>query len=97
MIRLLSKFAIIAALSSILFAGAAQADQRTVRLKVPGMFCATCPFVVSKSLRRVAGVVSVKTSLADKTATVVFDDARTSVDALTSATKNAGYPSHVEK
>ena len=32
-------------------------------------------------------------SYKDKTATVIYDDARVNLSALTSATTNAGYPS----
>jgi mercuric ion binding protein len=41
----------------------------------------------------VPGVAKVAVSYADKAAVVTFDDARTAVPALISATTNAGYPS----
>ena len=84
---------IVLALSLGLTAGPALAAEQTVTLKVPGMFCASCPFIVKSALSKVKGVHSVKTSLADHTAVVVYDDALTNLDALTSATKNAGYDS----
>lgn len=71
----------------------AQAAERTVTLKVPGMNCAACPYIVSGALKKVAGVKSVRTSLKQRTAVVVYDDAQTGVPQLTKATGAAGYPS----
>lgn len=68
------------------------ADQ-TVTLSVPGMNCAACPITVKKALSKVPGVSKIEISLDKRVATVMFDDARTSVDALTHATGEAGYPS----
>ena len=45
------------------------------------------------ALNKVDGVSQVDVSYADLEAVVTFDDARTSVEALTEATINAGYPS----
>ncbi len=57
------------------------------------MTCATCPIVVKKALSQVDGVAKVTVSLEKKEAVVTFDDEKTSVDALTTATTNAGFPS----
>lgn len=73
------------------------AAKKTVILDVPGMYCATCPITVKKSLLKVEGVQSVKTSLKDKTAIVTFDDQVVEVDDLTFATENAGYASTLKK
>ena len=78
---------------SLLASSAALASQKTVTLSVPGMYCATCPITVKGSLTAVPGVAAVKVSLANKTAIVTFDDAKTAVPALIAATTNAGYPS----
>ena len=72
---------------------AALAGERTVTLAVKNMYCAACPHTVKASLEAVPGVTKVAVSYEDKTAIVTFDDAKTGVDALTSATTNAGYPS----
>lgn len=72
---------------------AALAAERTVTLAVQNMYCAACPHTVKSSLQAVPGVKAVSVSLRDKTATVTFDDAKTDVKALTTATTNAGYPS----
>jgi periplasmic mercuric ion binding protein len=72
---------------------AAFASEQTVKLAVQNMICADCPFIVKKSLERVPGVARVTVSYKDKTAVVTYDDAKTNVEALTTATTNAGYPS----
>jgi periplasmic mercuric ion binding protein len=69
------------------------AAERTVTLAVRNMDCAACPHTVRASLQAVPGVKSVVVSLQARTAVVTYDDARTNLSALTSATTNAGYPS----
>ena len=71
----------------------ASAALRTVTLSVPGMTCATCPITIKKALLKVAGVEKVVVSYEKLEAVVTYDDAKTTVDALTNATKQAGYPS----
>lgn len=72
---------------------AALAAERTVTLAVQNMYCAACPHTVKSSLQSVPGVKAVSVSFENKTAVVTFDDAKTNVKALTTATTNAGYPS----
>lgn len=76
---------------------AVYAASRTVSLEVAGMSCVTCPITVKKALSRVEGVASVDVNFKHKQATVTFDDARTSADALTQATAHAGFPSSVRR
>lgn len=57
------------------------------------MYCAACPHTVRASLQAVPGVKNVTVSLRQKTAMVTYDDAKTDVMALTTATTDAGYPS----
>ena len=71
----------------------ASAAQRTVTLTVNNMYCEACPYMVKKTLERVSGVSQASVSFKDKTAVVVFDDAKASVDDLTRATTKAGFPS----
>jgi mercuric ion binding protein len=61
------------------------------------MTCAACPITVKKALDKVNGVEKVDVSLEKKEAVVTFDDAKTKVEALLNATKNAGYPSVVKR
>jgi mercuric ion binding protein len=84
----------IAAVLSLLAApSTVSAAPRTVTLSVPGMTCAACPITIKKALLKVAGVQKVEVSYEKLEAIVTYDDAKTNVDALTNATKRAGYPS----
>lgn len=74
----------------------AVAAQRTVVLSVPSMNCAACPITVRKALEKVPGVQAVRATLEPPEAVVTFDDAKTSVDRLTEASEQAGYPSSVK-
>jgi mercuric ion binding protein len=82
-----------AATAATLLTGPGLAADKTVTLDVPGMSCELCPLTVKKALSKVPGVSSVNASYERKEAVVTFDDAKASVDALTKATANAGYPS----
>ena len=87
--------ALIAILASS--SAAALAGTKTVTLAVPGMDCEACPITVRKALSRVPGVAKVSASLARKEAVVTYDDSKATLDALTKATANAGYPSTVRQ
>ena len=71
----------------------AMAADRTLTLAVSNMDCAACPSLVKGSLEAVPGVAKVAVSFKDKTATIIYDDAKANVNQLTSATTKAGYPS----
>lgn len=73
---------------------AAFAAERTVTFAVDNMTCASCPYIVKTSMEAVPGVSNVAVSFEAKTATVTFDDAKTSPDAIAVASMNAGYPAH---
>lgn len=78
---------------SFMAAAPAVATERTVTLAVQNMHCASCPFIVKESLRAVPGVTSVAVSYAEEAAIVTYDDSKVGLNALTTATTNAGYPS----
>jgi len=84
----LSAFAV-----GIIASPAVMAADKTITLAVNNMDCAACPSIVKGSLQAVPGVAKVAVSFKDKTATIVYDDAKTDVNQLTSATTRAGYPS----
>lgn len=88
-------------LASFVLAGViaapAWAATQTVTLSVPGMTCAACPITVKQALTKVDGVTKTDVSFERREAIVTFDDAKTNVQALTEATKNAGYPSTAVK
>ena len=73
------------------------AATQTVKLSVPGMTCATCPITVKKALSKVEGVSTTDVNFDKREAVVTFDDAKTSVQKLTKATEDAGYPSSVKQ
>ena len=86
LVRLLAAAAFVSAVPAL-------AAERTVTLAVDNMTCELCPPIVKKSLARVPGVAKTDVSAERHTATVVFDDRKTTVAALVAATTNAGYPS----
>ncbi len=90
----MNKLITVLALAVALSAPAWAATQ-TVTLSVTGMKCAACPITIKKALNKVEGVEKVEVNLEKKEALVTFDDAKTTVEALLEATKNAGYPSTV--
>ena len=72
-------------------------EEKTITLNVPGMYCPTCPFTVRKSLEKLDGVKSVKTSSETKTAIVTYDSSKLTIDDLIKATTDVGYPSTVKE
>jgi periplasmic mercuric ion binding protein len=52
---------------------------------------------VKRSLTKVDGVTKADISLQKREAVVTYDDAKTNVEALLKATKDAGYPSTLKK
>lgn len=72
------------------------AAQRTVTLTVHNMYCEACPYMVKRTLERVSGVLSASVSFKDKSAVVVFDDAKIGVQDLINATTKSGFPSELK-
>ena len=88
---------IIASLVAVLLlATSAHAGERTAIFSVPGMTCALCPITVKTAMGRVDGVISAEADLESKSAEVVFDDTRTSIEVIKEASANAGYPASLE-
>ena len=52
---------------------------------------------VKRSLTKIDGVTKVDVSLEKAEAVVSFDDAKTTLEALTKATTNAGFPSTLKR
>lgn len=91
----MKRIAVVVALVVTLTAPA-WAAVRTVTLSVPGMTCAACPITVRKALSKIPGVEKTEVSFEKREAIVTFEDTKTNVEALTKATKDAGYPSTVK-
>ena len=85
------------AVTLVLLTSPAWAAPKTVTLAVPGMTCETCPITVKMALNKVKGVTKVNVDFDKKEAVVTFDDAKTTVAALTKATKDAGYPATLKE
>lgn len=79
------------ALTGLLSATPLLAAEKTVNFSVPGMTCASCPFIVEAAMGEVAGVMSVSADSESKTALVVFDDEVTTFEEIAEASAFAGY------
>lgn len=84
-------------IGSVMVSHVALAGERTVTFAVENMYCASCPYTVKKSMASVPGVTRVDVSFEAKTATVTFDDVKTTADAIGAASANAGYPARAVK
>ena len=73
----------------------AKTDQQTLTFAIDKMTCAGCPITVRKAMEKVSGVEKVKVDFEAKTATVTFDPASATPEAIAAASTNAGYPAHV--
>lgn len=78
-------------------ATAIAAGAKTATLDVTNMDCAACPITVRKALEKVPGVDTAKVDFKTKRAVVAFDPAKTTPEALTKATADAGFPSSVKQ
>ena len=83
-------------MSGIVFALSAglatAAAPKTVVLDVQNMTCAACGITIGKALDEVPGVQSKQVDAEAATVTVVFDPSRTSVQAVSQAVSEAGFP-----
>jgi len=92
------KFLCVVVLIGIVTAAhAAFAAERTARFAVDKMTCASCPYIVKKSMAAVPGVSRVEVSFEAKRANVTFDDAKTSAAAIGAASTKAGFPARPAK
>ena len=82
---------------SILLSPQLMAAEKTVKLLVPGMTCASCPYIVKGSIDALEGIKTVEATMEDRSATVTYDDTLTNLEAITQATANVGYPSSLFK
>ena len=85
-------------LTALLASASVQAgDAHIVTLDVTKMDCAVCPITVRKALEKVPGVETAKVDFKTKRAVVAFDPKKTSPEALSQATADAGFPSSVKQ
>lgn len=64
---------------------------KTAELSVKGMDCGGCVKAVERAARGVTGVSVAKVDLAGARATIEFDEAQTTLDAVASAITRAGF------
>tara|TARA_R110001583_G_scaffold170215_1_gene323575 strand:- start:1676 stop:2005 length:330 start_codon:yes stop_codon:yes gene_type:complete len=60
------------------------------------MTCKMCPITVRKAMEKVEGVLKATVDYDAKTATVLFDPKKTSIEAIALASTNIGYPATVK-
>ena len=75
-----------------MFAEPAFAAQRNAKFSVSNMTCPLCPITVKSAISQVPGVISVEVNRELARATVSYDDAQATADAIAAASTNAGYP-----
>jgi len=83
------------ALIGVLSASPLLAAEQTVNFSVPGMYCASCPYIVESAMGSVPGVVSVAADSATRTAQVVYDDEIANPEDFAEASAMAGYDAEV--
>jgi len=69
----------------------------TIRFPVAGMTCASCVNRITRAVKNVYGVESVRVSLRDETMTVRRDPALVSNAALAQAVEAAGYRTDADR
>ncbi len=62
-----------------------------VRFPIEGMTCTSCAARITRAVRGIDGVETVKVDLGGDSARVAFDPARTSLVAIGEAVRDAGY------
>ena len=67
-----------------------------VELEVEGMTCATCNITVQKALTNLDGVQEAEVTFEPPLAVVTYDPDQVSVEELTEATTNVGYPTKLK-
>lgn len=93
--RLIKILLVALSLVPLLGLPAQAAEPQTATLSVQNMTCSVCPVTVRKALEKVPGVIKARVDLDSKTASVTFDPGKTTAEALTKATTDAGYPSSI--
>lgn len=67
------------------------------RLPIEGMTCTSCASRVTRAVRTLGGIQSFKVDLGSDSGDVVFDPERTSLIAIASAVRQAGYEARIDR
>lgn len=68
------------------------ATETSATFAIEKMTCAVCPLTVRKAMERVDGVLDAEVDFDNKTATVKYDDERTTPEEIARASTEVGYP-----
>jgi len=71
--------------------GVEQPAQRQVVIIIKGMMCSSCGQEIEKSLKKVAGVGTVKVDVPNDRATVSYDERKVTPRQLAESIRKAGY------
>ncbi len=74
---------------------AEQHNLTTVRLRIDGLWCASCSYIAEQALLRTPGVVEARVSGDTGTAVVTFDRTVANITDLFEATGSYGFPSEL--
>lgn len=89
----IKKFSLITIVSLlIVISGNATEKHETVMLSIANMTCKMCNITVRKSIEKVDGVKEAKVDFESKTAEVLFDPEKTSIEIIKQASTMSGYP-----
>ena len=66
------------------------------RIPIEGMTCTSCVARITRSVRKVGGVTSVRVDLASDSATVTFEPDHASLGVVVAAIERSGYLARVE-
>lgn len=72
-------------------------ESKVATLYAEKIYCDACAAVITKALRGVPGVGTIRVDVERKEVLVQFDPAKASVEDLTAATAKKGFPSAVRK
>ncbi|NOX89119.1 MAG: hypothetical protein GXO77_08835 [Calditrichaeota bacterium] len=70
---------------------------RNIVLSIQGMTCPSCPLTIQKSLKALDGVLQANVVFEEERAYVKYDPKKVTIEQMTNATANVGYPSTVVK
>ena len=64
---------------------------KKTQLQISGMHCASCATIITRALQKVEGVEEANVNYSTASASVSYDDTKTSLDSLVKAVKSKGY------
>jgi Cu+-exporting ATPase len=68
-----------------------------IRFPIEGMTCTSCAARITRAVRKLEGVESVRVDLGSDSAEVAFDPARASLKAIAEVVRRAGYEPQLDR